>query len=391
MADMKEKIVVVGGYGHVGSGICDRLGKLYPGKVYAAGRSLDKSEAYSLTTQGRVKPMKLDSRALPDENWFREVAVVVMCLDQQDTLFAESCLKNGIHYIDVAASGDWFEKVERLADSAKIGGASAILSVGLAPGLTNLLARTVAEGSRDELSIEIGIMLGLGDSHGKAAIEWTVKGLSEPFEVTERGKKTIKQAFSEGKTAFYGSRLGRHKGYRFPFSDQVALPRSLGASSVSTRLCFDSRMVTALVALFAPLGLRRLLQWSAFRKLFASSLEAIKMGSDVYALSVVSFDGDQVLRRARLSGRNESDITAAAAAATAKLVYEGAAPAGIFHSEELFALQATGRELWLESRPLKPDAAKSGQQPKTKTAPLKPAKARIEAKELFVEIEQALA
>jgi hypothetical protein len=128
----------------------------------------------------------------------------------------------------------------------------------------------------------------------------------------------------------------------------------------------------------------------AFRKLFASSLEAIKMGSDVYALSVESFDGDQVLRRARLSGRNESDITAAAAAATAKLVYEGAAPAGIFHSEELFALQATGRELWLESRPLKPDAAKPGQQPKTKPGPLKPAKARIEAKELFVEIEQVL-
>lgn len=379
---MKEKIVVVGGYGHVGSGICERLGELYPGKVYAAGRSLDKSEAYSRTTKGRVKPMKLDSGKLPEDGWFRDVAVVVMCLDQQEIHFADACLKNGIHYIDVAASGDWFEKVEGLGDSAKAGGASAILSVGLAPGLTNLLARTVAEGSQNELSIEIGIMLGLGDSHGKAAIEWTVKSLTEPIEVMEQGKKAIKPSFSEGRTAYYGPGLGRHRGYRFPFSDQAALPRSLGASSVSTRLCFDSRFVTALLAFFAPLGLRRLLKWKVISKLFASSMGAMKFGSDAYALSVESFDGDQARGRALLSGRNESDITAAAAAATAKLVYEGAAPAGIFHSEELFALMASGRELWLESRPLKPDAAG--------VRSSKPAKARIEAKDLLFEIKPAL-
>ncbi|MHA7966862.1 saccharopine dehydrogenase family protein [Paenibacillus sp. CAU 1782] len=379
---MKEKIVVVGGYGHVGGGICERLGALYPGKVYAAGRSLDKSEAYSRTTQGRVKPMKLDSRTLPEADWFREVAVVVMCLDQQETHFAESCLRNGVHYIDVAASGDWFEKVEGLADSAKAGGSSAILSVGLAPGLTNLLARTVAEGSQKELSIEIGIMLGLGDSHGKAAIDWTVKGLTEPFEVMEQGEKVIKQSFSEGRTAYYGHKLGRHKGYRFPFSDQAALPRSLGASSVSTRLCFDSRLVTGLLAFLAPLGLRRLLKWKVISKLFASSMGGMKFGSDVYALSVESFDGDQVRGRALLNGRNESDITAAAAAATAKLVYEGAAPTGIFHSEELFTLVASGRELWLESRPHKSN------QPVTRS--LKPAQARIEARDLIFDIRPAL-
>lgn len=33
---MKDNIVVVGGYGHVGKMICKELGDLHPGKVYAA-------------------------------------------------------------------------------------------------------------------------------------------------------------------------------------------------------------------------------------------------------------------------------------------------------------------------------------------------------------------
>lgn len=33
---MKERIVVVGGYGHVGRILCEELGEKYPGLVYAA-------------------------------------------------------------------------------------------------------------------------------------------------------------------------------------------------------------------------------------------------------------------------------------------------------------------------------------------------------------------
>ncbi|KIV54297.1 hypothetical protein AM501_18810 [Aneurinibacillus migulanus] len=53
---MKEHIVVVGGYGRVGQTICRELGELYPGKVYAAGRSLECAEQFSRTTGRKVRP-----------------------------------------------------------------------------------------------------------------------------------------------------------------------------------------------------------------------------------------------------------------------------------------------------------------------------------------------
>ncbi|WCF11202.1 hypothetical protein NDS46_15800 [Paenibacillus thiaminolyticus] len=49
----KEKIVVVGGCGHVGRTICGILGECYPGKVYASGRSRERAErCFEITRNG---------------------------------------------------------------------------------------------------------------------------------------------------------------------------------------------------------------------------------------------------------------------------------------------------------------------------------------------------
>ena len=53
---MKERIVVVGGYGHVGRIICEELGEKYPGLVYAAGRSLKEPSVSVRRQTGRCSP-----------------------------------------------------------------------------------------------------------------------------------------------------------------------------------------------------------------------------------------------------------------------------------------------------------------------------------------------
>ncbi|WP_161487845.1 hypothetical protein [Paenibacillus glacialis] len=54
--------------------------------------------------------------------------------------------------------------------------------MGLAPGITNLLAREAERQLCMTEEIEIAVMLGLGDAHGKAEIEWTVSSLGARFE-----------------------------------------------------------------------------------------------------------------------------------------------------------------------------------------------------------------
>ncbi|MBD0381473.1 hypothetical protein [Paenibacillus sedimenti] len=50
-------------------------------------------------------------------------------------------------------------------------------------GLTSLLARRAKNLMDETDSIDISIMLGLGDHHGKAAIEWTIDNLGMKYDV----------------------------------------------------------------------------------------------------------------------------------------------------------------------------------------------------------------
>src|SRR4030088_3320056 len=100
---MKDKIVVVGGYGQVGQVICNSLGNLFPGKVFAAGRSFEKAKKFASTTEGKVLPLQMDADESQSVDLLEEVTLVVMCLDQENTRFVEKCFEHKIHYIDISA------------------------------------------------------------------------------------------------------------------------------------------------------------------------------------------------------------------------------------------------------------------------------------------------
>lgn len=250
----KEDIVVVGGYGHVGRTICEILEKKYSGKVFAAGRSLEKAERFSQSTYGRIKPLQLDINKPIPPHLLDQVKLIIMCLDQTNTDFVKACFRSGTYYVDVSASGPFLSQIEALYEEAARHGSSAVLSVGLAPGITNLMALEAERLIEQTEEIEIAIMLGLGDSHGKAAIEWTVNSLGEKFEVKQKNRQVEVESFTDRKSYHFGDDLGSRHAYRFPFSDQQTLAGTLKASSISTRFCLDSVFVTKMLAIAKKQG-----------------------------------------------------------------------------------------------------------------------------------------
>ncbi|MBD2860817.1 saccharopine dehydrogenase NADP-binding domain-containing protein [Paenibacillus oceani] len=324
---MKQKIVIIGGYGHVGQMIARELGEAYPGQVYAAGRSMERAERFSRDTGGKVKPMQLDVRHSFDSQLWDEVQVVVMCLDQADTAFVRFCLAKGIHYVDISASDDFLQQVEQLNRDAYTGKATVVLSVGLAPGLTNLLARRAYLLLERTDSIEISIMLGLGDQHGKAAIQWTVDQLAG--------------GFTDGRRTDFGKGLGRRTAYRFPFADQYVLRRKLGLPSVATRLCLDSAAVTTLLAWLSASGATRLLKRKAVRNSVVGWLLRKKPGEARCAVKIDArgmWNGGPATAECSLQGGEEARITARVAAYAADALFGTSWPSGVYHMDELFDL-----------------------------------------------------
>lgn len=340
---MKNDIVVVGGYGHVGKMICRDLGELYPGKVYAAGRSFSRAEQFSSTTNGKVRPLQLNIKEAVDPDILKDVKLVVMCLDQADTEFVRTCFKSGIHYVDVSANDSFLSQLEGLHEEAAASHATAVLSIGLAPGLTNLLAHRAKQLMDQTNVIDIFIMLGMGDQHGQAAIEWTVDNLSTDFGVVKDGSRVVVSSFTDGKKTDFGSELGRRKAYRFNFSDQHALTRTLDVPFISTRLCFDSNAVTGLLAWLRALGMFRLLKLKTIRKAAIQLFGKMRFGKEMFAVKVDAWGKrgqEDVLVESFLQGINEAKITAKVAASVADRVYRSALSHGVYHIHQLFELES---------------------------------------------------
>jgi saccharopine dehydrogenase-like NADP-dependent oxidoreductase len=336
---MKDKIVVVGGYGQVGQVICNCLGNLFPGKVFAAGRSFEKAKQFASTTYGKVLPLQMDADDSQSVDLLEEVTLVVMCLDQENTRFVEKCFEHKIHYIDISASHNFLSKVRKLGNNERALQSTSVLSVGLAPGLTNMLVKQSAKVLDEVHSADIFLMLGLGEQHGKAAIEWMVDNINVDFSVVEEGLKKQVKSFEDGKKTEFPGKLGRRMAYRFNFSDQHALPDTLDIQTISTRICFDSAVITNLIALLKKLGVYRFLQYQVFRQFMINLFLKFHWGTEIYVakVSAVGLNNNQtVCYECSIVGQKEFYITGKIAAFVAKNIYSKKYQPGVFHMEELF-------------------------------------------------------
>jgi hypothetical protein len=177
-----DALLVVGGYGRVGRVVSARLGRRFPGRVVAAGRRLERAEALAAEEEGRVVPRRLDladGDALPPA--LDGVRLVVLGIEGPNERVARACFERGVHLVDVTATYRLMEAVERHDALARSRGATGVLSVGLAPGLTNLLAHRAAQALDAVERVDLTVLLGLGERHGADALRWVLDTASRPF------------------------------------------------------------------------------------------------------------------------------------------------------------------------------------------------------------------
>lgn len=336
-----DNIVVIGGYGHVGKVICDILGHRFPGRVFAAGRDFEKAEALSSESDRRVLPLQIDlTDARSVEKTLDNARLVVVCVDQEDTSFARTCLDRGVHYVDITASYGFLSRVERLDTLARERGATGVLSVGLAPGLTNLLARHCKDVLGNVRDLDIYVMLGLGEAHGEAAVRWTLVNLDRRFEIRRAGVPRMVDSFEDPKRTVFPGKYGRRTAYLFDFADQHVVARTLDVENVATRLCFDSALMTRLVALLKRTGLLGVLTRPELLNVLVPLAMRFHPSRDEF---VVKVDAEATIGSnvracsGSISGRGEGYATGVVAALVAERVYTAGLARGVFHIDQLFS------------------------------------------------------
>ncbi|MBZ4419360.1 saccharopine dehydrogenase family protein [Myxococcus sp. RHSTA-1-4] len=357
-------VVIVGGYGQVGQAVARALAPTLPGRVVVAGRSQSRAESFATSLGHGARGLRFDADAEDAGPLLADTAAVVMCVDPRRTGFAERCLQAGVDYVDVTAKQESLDALERFDALARAAGGTAVLGVGVAPGLTNLLGAWAASRMEAVERLDLFLLMGAADVHGVAALEWTLDNLAVDFDVYREGRLQRVHGFRERADVRFPGEARARGAWRFNFPDQRTLARTLSLPTVSTWLGFEPPWLTSLVALAVRLGAARWLRAPRLRGALLGLAGRVHSGSDVCAVLARAEGmlpgGRRGVCEASLHGRQEAVLTGEVAAEVVRELLAGNRPGGVLHLERFtepekllrrIEARSPGTRLWPPSSP----------------------------------------
>lgn len=324
---VKKDILIVGGYGIVGRRIAADLAQDYPDRIVVAGRSLEKATqlAAGLGHGVRARRADVDDPA-SIEAALEGVGVVVSCIDQREPHLLHAAIAHGLAYTDITPHLMQRRPTQAMKAEAARTGARILLGAGLAPGISNMLARLGADRVGAVESVVSNVLLSIGDVYGPASRSYIVEEIALPYSVLMDGQQQPARAFVGAARVPFPSPIGWRTAYSFPFSDQVFFPETLGARTAFARLTLNPAWLGDLMSALVRLGVPSLMRRRAgtqerFNRLMGW-LRRKYTGLDWYSV-VMEVRGSRGFVQASLIGRVQAAGTAIGAAALTRALAEG--------------------------------------------------------------------
>lgn len=260
-----QSILVIGGYGVVGSRIAKILARRNPGiRILLGGRSIEKAmDAASAIKNSQGVLFDVDDPLSLSRLDVHPDLVIVAVNDLKDTTL-RAAIKAGIAIVDITRWTDRVRELEVIVADLKpkstvIAGSSWMACI---PGALTL---AVVAGMDSVDSIDMGVLYAMKDVSGGNSVEYMDR-LTVPFPVIREGKAAIAVPYTEGRKIRFENNY-QTTAYRFDSPDQHVLPRLTSARSVASRIAFDDKATTFIFWLIIRSGLWDLFSGERFKSL----------------------------------------------------------------------------------------------------------------------------
>ena len=339
----KDKILIVGGYGAVGSVLAKTLAARYPDKVIVGGRNKEKAWQLINSNHLRAIAIEIDLEKKEFSNIpFEEIHTAICCIEVlSNNYFIERCIKEQVNYTELATSFEAYNRLMKYKEEIIRAQIVLIPGVGLMPGLSNVFAFQASNKMQHIHSVNSFLLLGLGELHGLDAIRWMLAYAHRKFSIhSSNGIKQVR-TFSDPVAVRLLNERKNRVFYRWDFADQHVIPKVINVKSAETRMAFDSRFVTLLFAGLQKTGILRIIKRvnpAIVRKL----LSMVRMGTNQFAVQtrVQGMDNNKTLKEITYlaSGAGEALATGIIASYAVECMYNDDGHFGIKHFEEFISM-----------------------------------------------------
>jgi len=177
MSEMKTsdpfKVLVLGGSGVFGQNICRHLAQDTGIEVIAAGRSQAKLDAFAAEVNVKIAAFDIVDDLDGALVNLRPNLVVHAAgpFQGRDYAVAETCIRHGIHYIDLSDGREFVMNFAQLDEAARTAGVLAITGASTVPGLSSAVYKALSPDFQTIDDLEIGIAPGNRAPRGLAVLQ----------------------------------------------------------------------------------------------------------------------------------------------------------------------------------------------------------------------------
>lgn len=233
------KILVVGGYGDIGSCVVEKLIEFSSYQVTVGGRNLKKARTICRAFKDSVGAIQIDVSNRSTLTTALEGAdLVINCAGpffEYGADVAIAAIETRTHYIDICDDPEPLSKLFVLDSAAQKAGVTVLTGMGWNPGISNMAARLGADLLDEIDEIKIAWVVGSGDSGGLGALKHTFHGITGKIPIHQDGKQVMVPAWTSVETVDFPPPLGELPALLFGHPEPVTLPRTIKVNNVSVR------------------------------------------------------------------------------------------------------------------------------------------------------------
>lgn len=197
-------ILVVGGYGGFGGRLVEALVGLGVPRIWVAGRSIERAQAYCAALGPAVKPLMFD-RAVSSDGKLRELQPDIVidaagpfqCYGERPYSLVETCIELGINYLDLADGREFVCGITRYDARARAAGVFVLSGASSVPALSGAAIAAIAESLDAIEHIHIGISPAGGVVMGPSVLQAILSYVGKTVVVLANGAWIERKCWSD--------------------------------------------------------------------------------------------------------------------------------------------------------------------------------------------------